>query len=145
MAPRRLTRILLLLIQAMYLAFYLGALANLQEIQDIFLDARIFAPALQALLVTTAVVLIPIRLFLGAAVLFDFPQLPAKFSRLFAALLLLDVLWALAPFLLIHHVSVGLALGMSAALVYMPFAQRSLILMYARDRRRSLTESASTR
>src|SRR5438270_280549 len=78
MAPRRLTRILLLLIQAMYLAFYLGALANLQEIQDIFLDARIFAPALQALLVTTAVVLIPIRLFLGAAVLFDFPQLPAK-------------------------------------------------------------------
>ncbi|HZM10005.1 MAG TPA: hypothetical protein VFC15_07330 [Candidatus Limnocylindrales bacterium] len=28
----------------------------------------------------------------------------------------------------------GLALGMTAALVYMPFAQRSLVLMYARNR-----------
>jgi hypothetical protein len=49
-------------------------------------------------------------------------------------LLVLDLLWALSPFLLIHHVSIGLALGISAALVYMPFAQRSLVLMYARGR-----------
>jgi cholera toxin transcriptional activator len=134
-ASRALVRILLLLTQTMYLAFYLGALANIPEIEEIFADARLFSPAiLTTLLVTTAVVLIPMRLYLFAAVSFDFPQLPTKFRRLFPLLLSLDLLWALSPFLLVHHISVGLALGMSAALVYMPFAQRSLILMYARDR-----------
>jgi cholera toxin transcriptional activator len=117
------------------MAFYLGALANLQEIRDIFGDAQLLSPAvLVTLLVTTAVVLIPVRLFIFAAVAFDFQQLPAKFARLFPVLLLLDMLWAFSPFLLVHHISTGLALGMSAALVYMPFAQRSLILMYARGR-----------
>lgn len=135
LAPRTLVRSLLLLAQAMYMAFYLGALANLQEIHDIFGDARLLSPpVLMTLLVTTAVVLIPVRLFIFAAVAFDFQQLPAKFARLFPLLLLLDTLWALSPFLLIHHMSIGLALGMSAALIYMPFAQRSLILMYARGR-----------
>jgi cholera toxin transcriptional activator len=134
-ASRVLVRTLLLLTQAMYLAFYLGALANIPEIEEIFTDARLFSPAiLTTLLVITAVVLIPMRLYLSAAVCFDFLQLPAKFRRLFPVLLWLDLLWALSPFLLIHHISVGLALGMTAALVYMPFAQRSLVLMYARDR-----------
>src|ERR1035438_2730253 len=133
-ASRALIRTLLLLAQAMYLAFYVGALANIPEIEEIFTDERLFSPAvLTTLLVTTAVVLIPTRLYLFAAVSFDFPQLPAKFRRLFPVLLWLDLLWALSPFLLIHHISVGLALGMTAALVYMPFAQRSLILMYARS------------
>jgi cholera toxin transcriptional activator len=134
-ASRVLVRTLLLLTQAMYLGFYLGGLANIPEIEEIFADARLFSPAILAtLLVTTAVVLIPVRLYLFTAVAFDFQQLPAKFRRLFPVLLSLDLLWALSPFLLIHHISVGLALGMTAALVYMPFAQRSLILMYSRDR-----------
>jgi hypothetical protein len=42
-----------------------------------------------------------------------------------------DELWSLAPFLLLHHISVGLALACTALLVYSPFAQRSLILMGA--------------
>ena len=133
-APRMLVRTLLLLTQAMYLAFYLGALANLPEIFDIFSDARLLSPStLTALLVTTAVVMIPVRLYFFAAVAFDFQQLPTKFRRLFPVLLSMDLLWALSPFLLVHHVSLGLALGMTAALVYMPFAQRSLVLMYARS------------
>jgi len=78
--------------------------------------------------------LIPVRLFLVAAVAFDLRQLPSKFARMFPVLLLLDLLWALSPFLLVHYVSVGLALGMSATLVYLPFAQRSLVLMYGRGR-----------
>jgi hypothetical protein len=41
----------------------------------------------------------------------------------------LDELWALAPFLLIDQVGFGLALGATAALLYAPFAQRSLIFM----------------
>ena len=57
-----LVRTLLLLIQAMYLAFYLGALANLAEISDIFAEARLLSPAtLTVLLVTTAVVMILMR------------------------------------------------------------------------------------
>ena len=134
-APRTLVRSLLLLTQAMYLVFYLAALGNLAEIHDIFSDARLLSPAtLMTLLVTTAVVLIPVRLFLFVAVAFDFQQLPTNFRRLFPVLLLMDLLWALSPFLLVHHVSAGLALGMTAVLVYMPFAQRSLVLMYARSR-----------
>ena len=134
-APRMLVRTLLLLIQAMYLAFYLGALANLPEIIDIFSEARLPSPStLTALLVTTAVVMIPVRLYFFAAVAFDFQQLPTKFRKLFPVLLCMDLLWALSPFLLVHHVSLGLALGMTAALVYMPFAQRSLVLMFARSR-----------
>jgi DNA-binding winged helix-turn-helix (wHTH) protein len=132
-APRKLVRALLLLVQAMYLAFYLGALANLQEIHDIFSEANFVSPGmLMTVLVTTASVLIPVRLFLFTAVGFNFSQLPQKFGKLFPALLVLDLLWALSPFLLIHHLNTGLALGITAALIYMPFAQRSLVLMYAR-------------
>lgn len=133
--PRRLVRTLLLLVQALYLGFYLTALGNLREVDDIFLEARLLPPAvLMVLLVATAAMLIPVRLYLAAAVAFDLRQLPSKFARIFPALLLLDVLWSLSPFLLIHYVSVGLALGMSAILVYLPFAQRSLVLMYGRNR-----------
>jgi cholera toxin transcriptional activator len=133
-APRKLVRILLLLIQAFYLVCYLAALANLREVDDIFLEARLLSPrVLTAVLVTTAGVLIPVRMFLITAVAFDHRQLPSKFARMFPVLLLLDLLWALSPFLLVHHVSIGLALGMSVPLIYLPFAQRSLVLMYARD------------
>jgi DNA-binding winged helix-turn-helix (wHTH) protein len=132
---RNLVRTLLFLTQAMYLAFYLGALANIPEITEIFSEGGFFSPALlTTLLLTTAVVLIPVRLYLFAAVAFDFAQLQAKFSRLFPVLLVMDLLWALSPFLLIHHINGGVSLGMTAALVYMPFAQRSLVLMFARDR-----------
>jgi cholera toxin transcriptional activator len=41
----------------------------------------------------------------------------------------LDELWALAPFLLVEQIGVGLALAATAALLYLPFSQRSLILM----------------
>src|SRR5579871_1804972 len=45
-APRRtLVRTLLLLVQVMYLAFYLLALGNLREIDDLFLEARLLPPA----------------------------------------------------------------------------------------------------
>jgi cholera toxin transcriptional activator len=136
-APRALVRTLLLLIQAMYLAFYLGALTNIPEIREIFADSGMLSPGiLTIVLVITAAALIPVRLFLFTAVVFDFQQVAEKFKRIFPVLLWMDLLWALSPFLLIHHINGGLALGMTAALVYMPFAQRSLVLMYARDRAR---------
>ena len=135
LAQRNLVRILLLLVQTLYLACYLVALGNLQEIDGIFLEARLLPPSvLMAAVVATAAGLIPVRLFLLAAVAFDLQNLPSKFGKMFPVLLVLDLLWALSPFLLIHYVSTGLALGMSAALVYLPFAQRSLVLMFARGR-----------
>jgi DNA-binding winged helix-turn-helix (wHTH) protein len=134
-APRKLVRTLLLLIQVMYLGFYFGALANLSEIHDILLETRQPHPAwLMSFLVTTGTVLIPIRLFLFSAVALDYHGLPSKFSKMFPLLLVLDLLWALSPFLLIHHISAGFALGLSAPLVYAPFAQRSLVLMNAQKR-----------
>lgn len=132
-ASRKVVRILLLLVQALYLGFYLSALANLGEIGELFREARMFSPrVLMAVLVGSAAMLIPVRLYLAAAVGLDFRQLPAKFARMFPALLAADLLWALSPFLLVHYVSVGFALGLSAILVYLPFSQRSLVLMYSR-------------
>jgi cholera toxin transcriptional activator len=48
---------------------------------------------------------------------------------LFPALFVLDMLWALAPFMLADRIGLGLALGSTAALIYMPFAQRTLVKM----------------
>ena len=132
-ASRMLVRTLLLLIQMMYLGFYIGALANLTEIDEIFLETGLPHPAaVMSLLVAAAAVLIPVRLFIVVAVALDFQNLPSKFSKLFPVLLILDLLWAVSPFLLIHHINTGLALALSAPLVYLPFAQRSLVLMYGR-------------
>jgi DNA-binding winged helix-turn-helix (wHTH) protein len=132
-ASRMLVRTLLLLIQTMYLAFYIGALANLTEIDEIFLETGLPRPAaVMSFLVATAAVLIPVRLFIIVAVALDFQNLPSKFRRLFPVLLILDLVWAMSPFLLIHHINTGLALGLSTPLVYLPFAQRSLVLMYSR-------------
>jgi hypothetical protein len=100
-------RTLLILIQAMYCAFYFRGLANLHEIHEIFLDANwlLSATTWMAVLVTTAVILIPVRLFLLVGVIFDFRQLGEKFRRLFPALFVLDLLWAFSPCLLIHNVN----------------------------------------
>ena len=135
-ASRKVVRTLLILVQAMYIGFYVGALANLTEIHDIFLEANLPPPMLMAVLITTGAALIPIRLYILTAVALDFEKLPSKFARMFPVLLVLDLLWALSPFLLIHHLSMGLALGMTAPLIYVPFVQRSLVLMYSPPGRR---------
>ena len=51
--------------------------------------------------------------------------------KLWRVLVVVDVMWALAPFLLLHHINYGLAVACMALLVYSPFAQRSLVLMGA--------------
>lgn len=134
-APRLVVKMLLMLTQAMYLAFYISALSNLQEIHQI-LEMSNIVPAVagMAILISTAAILIPVRLFLFSAVAFGAGELRKRFSKMFPPLLAMDLLWALSPFLLTNHMSTGLALGICAALVYMPFAQRSLIFMYDHGR-----------
>ena len=121
---------LFVLLQVMYMGFYVGALANLAEIEDLL---SALPPATHALSVTmvTAAILIPVRAFVLAAVLFHAPGARDKFLKIWRFLLTLDELWALSPFLLLHHISFGLALSCTALLVYSPFAQRSLVLMGA--------------
>jgi cholera toxin transcriptional activator len=121
---------LFLLFQLMYLGFYVGALANLAEIEDLF-SALPRATEVYTLLIVSAAILIPVRAFVLCAVLFHAPRVRAQFLRLWPLLLPLDVLWSLAPFLLLHHINFGLALACTALLVYSPFAQRSLVLMGA--------------
>ena len=121
---------LFLLFQLMYLAFYVGALANLAEIEDLLSPLPRAALVLDLLMVTAAT-LIPVRAFILCAVLFRAPAVRSKFLKLWPYLLALDELWALSPFLLLHHINVGLAVACMTLLVYSPFAQRSLVLMGA--------------
>jgi cholera toxin transcriptional activator len=121
---------LFLLLQLMYLGFYVGALANLAEINELI--AALPHPTLiYIVLIVTAAVLIPVRTFLLCAALFHAPGLRGKFLKLWWFLLPLDILWSLSPFLLLHHINRGLALACMTLLVYSPIAQRSLILMGA--------------
>ncbi|MGH9680698.1 MAG: hypothetical protein ACRD4Y_12170, partial [Candidatus Acidiferrales bacterium] len=71
----------------------------------------------------------PVRLYFLAAAAFGYRGLTRRFLGLFPALFPLDELWALAPFLALDQISVGLALAATAALLYVPFSQRSLLLM----------------
>jgi cholera toxin transcriptional activator len=128
--PYSVVRVLFVLLQAMYLGFYIGALANLTEIQDLLAPLQ-RATQVFAVLIVTAAILIPVRAFLLSAVFLRAPKLRRQFLKMWPFLLLLDVLWSLSPFLLLHHMSFGLALACATLLVYSPFAQRSLILMGA--------------
>ena len=125
-----LVQTLFVLMQLMYVGFYVGALANLAEIEDLF-SALPKASQAFTVLIVTAAILIPVRAFLLSAVLFRAPGAREKFLRIWPFLLALDELWSLAPFLLLHHINFGLALACTTLLVYSPFAQRSLVLMGA--------------
>jgi cholera toxin transcriptional activator len=127
-----LVRTLFLLLQCMYLGFYVGALANLPEIQDL-VSALPKSTETFILLIVTAAILIPARAFLLCMALFRAPRARDKFLRMWPFLLPFDVLWSLSPFLLLHHIDFGVALACTALLVYSPFAQRSLVLMGAAD------------
>ncbi|HEY4380807.1 MAG TPA: transcriptional regulator [Acidobacteriaceae bacterium] len=121
---------LFVLLQAMYLAFYVGALANLAEIEDL-LSPLSRAGQILTVITVTAAILIPVRAFVISLVLFHAPRARQKFMTMWPFLLLFDELWSLSPFLLLHHINFGLALSCTALLVYSPFAQRSLVLMGA--------------
>jgi len=128
--PRRgLTRLLFGLIQAMYLAFYASALFHFQDV-DRITDALLPAwgsLAVVAVILVTAGVGIPLRCFLISAVAFDHRRLGDKFQRIFPAVLLLDQLWAAAPFLTAQRIGFGAAFAATAALLYVPFSERTLV------------------
>ena len=122
-------RILFSLIQVMYLAFYIVALARLAKVDVILSDLEQYSIVALILLIATAVVGIPVRLFLLSAAALNYAGLGRKFTTIFPCVLMLDEIWALSPFLLMTQMGLGLALACAAILLYVPFAQRSLLLM----------------
>lgn len=129
-APFPLVQTLFILFQLMYLSFYVGALANLGEIQDLLSVFR-WAAAAVGVLIVTAGILIAVRAYVVCLALFHAPGARRKFLKIWPGLLVLDELWAMSPFLLMHHINFGVALACMALLAYAPFVQRSLVLMGA--------------
>ncbi len=128
-AHRGLVRTLLLAIQTMYLVFYIVALARLERVYEIAALEMGRGTAVVVVAVISAVIAIPMRLYLWTAVAFDYRLLGEKFRRLFPLVFAVDEIWALSPLLLGPKIGLGLALAACAALLYLPFSQRTLIRM----------------
>jgi cholera toxin transcriptional activator len=128
--PRRsLTRGLFGLVQLMYLIFYVSALFRLNAIDRI---TGTFLPGWEARIIFVAVLVtagvgISLRCYLISAVAFDHQGLRQKFQRMFPVILTLDQLWAVAPFLLAEKIGFGAAFAATAALLYVPFSERTLL------------------
>ncbi|HTD22968.1 MAG TPA: winged helix-turn-helix domain-containing protein [Terriglobales bacterium] len=127
---RNVPRFLFLLIQVMYLCFYIPALAGVHLIDDIVNALfRRGGESAALVVIVTASLGIALRLYWFSAVAFDFRGIERQFSRLFPFLFVLDELWALSPFLLWQRMGIGLVLASTAALVWVPFSQRTLLRM----------------
>lgn len=122
-------RILFSLIQVMYLVFYVAALARLSRVELVLSGWEERGVLLFVVLIVSAAVGIPVRCYLLTAMAFKYEGLSGKFRKLFPFVLVLDELWAFTPFLLVEQLGVGLAIACVAILLYVPFSQRSLLLM----------------
>src|SRR6185312_16011493 len=128
---RAVPRVLFALVQVMYAVFYVEALLHWRGADSAltrYLPASAAWPALAAVFVTAAVG-IALRCYLISAVAFDYQYLRINFERIFIAVLFLDELWALSPFLATDKIGFGLAFAATAALLYVPFAERTLLRM----------------
>jgi DNA-binding winged helix-turn-helix (wHTH) protein len=128
---RGLSRGLFALIQVMYLSFYLAALFHLHQVArntESILPWWGASTVLVAVLVTAGVG-IPLRFYLFSAATFDYRRLGEKFQKLFLFIMVLDQLWAIAPFLMTPTIGFGAAFAATAALLYVPFSERTLVKM----------------
>lgn len=132
-ASRGISRTLFLLAQALYLIFYLSALFSLSNLERSTQMAwRSAGYAAFLVYLVTALAGVPVRLYLIAATSLDYHLLAQKYRTLLPALFALDLIWALSPLLLADRMGMGLALAATAALLYLPFAQRTLMKMMER-------------
>jgi len=133
-ASRRTARALFTLSQVMYGIFYFSALFRLDRLEDSANKVWQSAGYVMFLVyLATALIGMVMRLYLITATAFDYHLLGEKYRVLFPFLFLLDMLWALSPFLIFDRIGLGLALGATAALIYMPFAQRVLMKMMSKQ------------
>jgi cholera toxin transcriptional activator len=130
---RNSARLLFVLTQVMYLAFYLSALFSLDNTyRASFIAWHRAGTAVFAVYLATAMIGVVVRLYLISATAMDYHLLGSKYRTLTPALFVLDMLWALSPLLIADRIGLGFALGACAALIYMPFAQRTLVQMMQR-------------
>jgi len=127
---RNTARLLFTLTQVMYLIFYLSALFSWENTYKASFNTwgRAGATAF-VIYLATSMVGIAVRLYLISATAMDYHLLGSKYRLLTPALFVLDMIWALSPLLIADRIGLGFALGACAALVYMPFAQRTLMKM----------------
>jgi cholera toxin transcriptional activator len=129
-ASRNTARLLFILIQIMYLIFYLSALFRWENTYKASFNIWGRAGATAFIVyMATSMVGIAVRLYLISATAMDYHLLGNKYRVLTPALFVLDIIWALSPLLIADRIGLGFALGACAALVYMPFAQRTLMKM----------------
>jgi DNA-binding winged helix-turn-helix (wHTH) protein len=134
-ASRNTARLLFTLTQIMYLIFYLSALFRWENTyQASFTAWGRGGTVVFAVYLATALVGLAVRLYLISATAMDYHLLGNKYRILTPALFVLDMIWAMAPFLIADRIGLGFALGASAALIYMPFAQRTLMKMMQQGR-----------
>ena len=127
---RSIVRGLFALAQVMYLILYVEAMyhfAGVEREASRFSAGHGFGLAVAVLVLAAAG--IPVRFFLLFGVAFDYRALGAKFAKMLPAILVLDEFWALTPFLLADHIGLGLAFAATAALLYLPFGERTLVQM----------------
>lgn len=134
-AGRTTSRLLFVLVQIMYSIFYFSALFDWQRLYGASFSLW---PAggrwLFVVYLLTSLVGVVVRLYLITATAFDYHLLYDKYRILFPWVFILDMIWAAAPLLLADRMGLGLALGATAALLYLPFAQRVLVRMMRRGR-----------
>ena len=134
-ASRNTTRLLFALTQIMYLIFYLSALFSWENTyQASFTAWGRAGTVVFVVYLATALVGLAVRLYLISATAMDYHLLGNKYRILTPALFVLDMIWALSPLLIADRIGLGFALGASAALIYMPFAQRTLMKMMQQGR-----------
>jgi cholera toxin transcriptional activator len=129
-ASRGTARLLFVLTQLMYLSFYLSALFSWENTYRASYMAwgRAGATAF-TIYIATALAGLAVRLYLISATAMDYHLLGQKFRLLTPGLFLLDMIWAMSPLLIQDRIGFGFALAACAALIYMPFAQRTLMKM----------------
>jgi len=126
--PRRLARSLFLLIQLAYFVMYgLGFYAFQKGSHPLAapLGLRLESGLLIGLLVA-ALAGTPLRLYLLSAVSFDYVDTGRLFRQAFPLVMLCDLAWAAAPFLLYEQLGLAVLLFIPA-LAYLPFSQRTLV------------------
>ncbi|HZE80000.1 MAG TPA: winged helix-turn-helix domain-containing protein [Candidatus Polarisedimenticolia bacterium] len=127
---RNTARLLFTLAQIMYLIFYLSALFRWENTyQASFNTWGRAGSAAFVVYMASSMVGLAVRLYLISATAMDYHLLGSKYHILTPALFVLDMIWALSPLLIADRIGLGFALGACAALVYMPFAQRTLMKM----------------
>jgi len=144
--PRWLACTLFTVIQVGYLGMYAVAFYylpdNVHRLPNVIREYGVTQFVLSTLLVLCAAA--TVRLYLLAAIAFDYEDLGRLFHRIFPAILILDLAWALSPLLLFLKLGFILLLAVPG-LALLPFSQRTLVYCaYGRRGGRSSAAKATS-